>query len=107
MALSGTQWQAVASSGKQWQAGVVRSTVRVRTVSEESMAERLQAGDATRWILREHRLEQIARVLRGVQTGFRQARLDERLGAHFGCGSIHDVDRGASESALNHTHKLG
>ena len=68
---------------------------------------RLQAGDATRWILREHSLEQIACVLRGALTGFRQARLDERLGAHFGCGSIHDVDRGASESALNHTHKLG
>ena len=37
-------------SGKQGQAQVVRSTVRVRTVSEEAMAERLQAGDATRWL---------------------------------------------------------
>ena len=92
-----TQWESgtiranqssVARWGKQWQARVVRSTVRVRTVSEEAMAERLQAGDATRWILREHSLEQIACVLRGALTGFRQARLDERLGAHFGRGSI-------------------
>jgi hypothetical protein len=78
----------------------------VRTVSEEAMAERLQAGDATRWILREHSLEQIACVLRGALTGFRQARLDERLGAHFGRGCIDDVDRGASETALNHPHEL-
>ena len=62
------------------------------------MAERLQAGDATRWILREHSLEQIACVLRGALTGFRQARLDERLGAHFGRGCIDDVDRGAPET---------
>jgi hypothetical protein len=78
----------------------------VRTVSEEAMAERLQAGDATRWILRELSLDQIACVLRGALTGFRQARLDERLGAHFGRGCIDDVDREASETALNHPHEL-
>jgi hypothetical protein len=52
--LSGNQAQSVPAIIHQWQAGastgVVRSTVRVRTVSEEAMAERLQAGDATRWL---------------------------------------------------------